>query len=93
MDRLSFQRPVTVDIVPAGEVDALYRNPPSREAAECLGEVNWLTPEEARVWLGREESRARCFRPEHIAIADCGLRIAELGNPDCGFSGCGRAWC
>ena len=51
-----------------GPVDDLYWRPPTAETAESLGETNWLMPEEARVWLGREESAARSFRPEQIAI-------------------------
>ncbi|MBM4041892.1 MAG: ABC transporter ATP-binding protein [Planctomycetes bacterium] len=64
-----------------GTVADLYWRPRTREEADCLGENNWLTPEEARLWLGREEERARCFRPEQIAIenAECGMRNVESG--------------
>jgi ABC-type Fe3+/spermidine/putrescine transport system ATPase subunit/sugar lactone lactonase YvrE len=51
-----------------GPVEELYWRPPTAEAAESLGETNWLTPEEARLWLGREEAAARSFRPEQIAV-------------------------
>jgi ABC-type multidrug transport system ATPase subunit len=51
-----------------GPVDELYERPPTREAAECLGEINWFTPEESRLWLNREESADRGYRPEHIEV-------------------------
>lgn len=56
-----------------GEVETLYRRPPSREAAECLGEANWFEPGEARLWLGCEAA-PRCLRPEQV-----GVRRAESG--------------
>ncbi len=52
----------------AGEVDGLYRRPPNPEAAECLGEANWVLPKESRLWLQRDEAEPRCYRPEQIAI-------------------------
>ena len=63
----------------AGEVDRLYRNPPNPEAAECLGEANWVLPKESRLWLRREEAEPRCYRPEQIAVerADDGPAIVE----------------
>jgi ABC-type multidrug transport system ATPase subunit len=51
-----------------GEVEALYWRAASRELAGCLGEGNWMEPEAARLWLQREESKARCFRPEQISV-------------------------
>jgi iron(III) transport system ATP-binding protein len=51
-----------------GEVENLYWRAPSSELAACLGEANWLDPESARLWLRREESNARCFRPEQISV-------------------------
>ncbi|MBM4030589.1 MAG: ATP-binding cassette domain-containing protein [Planctomycetes bacterium] len=63
-----------------GSVADLYWRPRTREEADCLGENNWLTPEEARVWLGREEEAPRCFRPEQIAveISDFGFAISDF---------------
>ncbi len=52
-----------------GSVDDLYRRPPSAELAGFLGPANWFAPEEARVWLDREEPAARCWRPEQIQVA------------------------
>ena len=51
----------------SGEVEALYWRASSPELAGCLGEANWLEPEAARLWLQREEAKARCFRPEQIS--------------------------
>jgi len=51
----------------AGEVEPLYWRAASPELAGCLGEANWLEPEAARLWLQREEAKARCFRPEQIS--------------------------
>jgi iron(III) transport system ATP-binding protein len=51
-----------------GEVEQLYWRATSPELAACLGEANWLEPESARMWLQREETTARCFRPEQISV-------------------------
>ena len=51
----------------AGEVEELYWRPATRDLAECLGECNWLSPDEARLWLGEEPAAARCYRPEQLA--------------------------
>ena len=61
-------------LVYAGGVEELYWAPPTPELAACLGEANWLEPDEWRLWLQREESAARCFRPEQIRV-----RLAEDG--------------
>jgi ABC-type multidrug transport system ATPase subunit/DNA-binding beta-propeller fold protein YncE len=63
----------------AGEVEPLYWQPTSRELAECLGETNWLAPDEARLWLRRDEQQARSFRPEQISVAasDTGECVVE----------------
>jgi iron(III) transport system ATP-binding protein len=50
-----------------GEVEELYWRATSPELAGCLGEVNWMEPEAARLWLHREEPAARYFRPEQIS--------------------------
>lgn len=54
----------------SGEVGQLYRQPQTRELAECLGEANWLEPEELRLWLGLETVRPVCIRPEQVSITD-----------------------
>jgi ABC-type multidrug transport system ATPase subunit/DNA-binding beta-propeller fold protein YncE len=51
-----------------GEVETLYWRAASPELASRLGEANWVEPEDARLWLRREESAARCFRPEQISV-------------------------
>lgn len=50
-----------------GDVETLYWRASSAELAGYLGEANWLEPDAARLWLQREESAARCFRPEQIS--------------------------
>ncbi|MHC5057045.1 MAG: ATP-binding cassette domain-containing protein [Planctomycetota bacterium] len=52
----------------AGDVEPLYFRPATEELARCLGEANWLSPRDAREWLGRDEAEARCFRPQEIAV-------------------------
>ncbi len=56
-------------ILYAGDVEALYFRPATEELARCMGDANWLSPEDARAWLGREETVARCFRPEELALS------------------------
>jgi iron(III) transport system ATP-binding protein len=51
-----------------GPVTELYHDPPDQELMHFLGPGNWLTPEQARVWLGIETRNARCFRPEQLSI-------------------------
>ncbi|MFW6108598.1 MAG: ATP-binding cassette domain-containing protein, partial [bacterium] len=53
-----------------GTVADLYWRPRSPEEAACLGEANWLSPDEARTWLGRELDAPRCYRPEQLAVAE-----------------------
>jgi ABC-type glutathione transport system ATPase component/DNA-binding beta-propeller fold protein YncE len=67
----------------AGDVETLYWRPASRELAECLGETNWLQPEESRAWLHQEEPSARSFRPEQITVtpdetAECVVETARF---------------
>jgi ABC-type multidrug transport system ATPase subunit len=52
-----------------GAVDELYWRPATSELADCLGEHNWVRPDEARGWLGRPETSERCYRPEQVKIA------------------------
>ncbi len=54
-----------------GSVASLYAHPPSAELMEFLGPGNWLTPDEARLWLNREFSAAGCLRPEQLVIEPC----------------------
>jgi iron(III) transport system ATP-binding protein len=51
-----------------GEVEDLYWRPATRELAECLGETNWLEPEELQFWLKRSGNAAVCLRPEQVAV-------------------------
>jgi ABC-type multidrug transport system ATPase subunit/DNA-binding beta-propeller fold protein YncE len=55
-------------VVHSGDVDDLYHRPGTRELMDCLGEGNWLEPEESRAWLGREEGSPRCYRPEQVSV-------------------------
>lgn len=55
----------------AGPIDRLYHDPPTPELARCLGEGNWLSPEEAALWLGSSpgpDARPRCYRPERLML-------------------------
>jgi len=60
-------------VLHAGPVQETYAAPPSREVMECLGPGNWLTPEEADLWLDEQIDFARCFRPEQIEIEPANL--------------------
>ncbi len=51
-----------------GKVAELYENPASYEIADFLGPANWLTPDDARQWLGETWRSARCVRPERVFI-------------------------
>ena len=60
-------------VIYTGDVQTLYRNPPTLEAARCLGAVNWLTPDECSLWLDTQDSSPRpqaptCIRPEHLSV-------------------------
>jgi len=52
----------------AGDPQRLYHDPPTEQLAWCLGESNWLAPEELQLWLGERESKARCYRPEQLRV-------------------------
>jgi ABC-type Fe3+/spermidine/putrescine transport system ATPase subunit len=56
------------EVLHAGPVGEAYANPPSRAVMDCFGPGNWLTPEEADLWLDERIDTARCFRPEQITI-------------------------
>ena len=58
-------------VLHAGQVAELYEKPTTPELMGFLGAGNWLTPDEARDWLGIEIASARCFRPEQIVIGPC----------------------
>lgn len=55
-------------VLHSGAIAEAYANPPTVEVMECLGPGNWLTPQEAGLWLDETIAEARCFRPEQIAI-------------------------
>ncbi len=55
-----------------GSIPQLYNEPPDEELARCLGPANWLTPDNARAWLGESLASARCVRPERLVIAQDG---------------------
>lgn len=61
------------EVLHVGEVGALYNDPPTRELMQSLGPGNWLTPEEAELWLDESCERARCFRPEQIEVAPANI--------------------
>jgi ABC-type Fe3+/spermidine/putrescine transport system ATPase subunit len=61
-----------------GLVTELYAHPPNAELMSFLGPGNWLSPEDARQWLGLEIGAPRCFRPEQLMIepvADGSARV------------------
>ena len=55
-------------VVFSGEVSELYEQPASEELANFLGPANWMTPDDARRWLGSEWPEARCIRPERLLV-------------------------
>ena len=55
-------------VVHEGAVRELYDAPPTAELMTFLGPGNWLTPDEAALWLGAEIQHPRCFRPEQLEI-------------------------
>ena len=65
-ERVVFLRDGTVQH--AGDVAGFYADPPTPELMDALGPGNWLTPEEAKLWLQAAYERPRCFRPEQIEI-------------------------
>jgi ABC-type multidrug transport system ATPase subunit len=60
-------------VLHAGAVQETYAHPPNRDVMECLGPGNWLTPEEADLWLDEDIDTARCFRPEQLEIEPTNL--------------------
>ena len=60
-----------------GDVDTLYRNPPSAETAACLGPGNWFSSDDSQAWLRAEHAH---LRPENLRLEpgdDCELRSAR----------------
>lgn len=55
-------------VVFSGKIAELYEHPESEELANFLGPANWLTPDDARAWLGETWPTARCVRPERLMI-------------------------
>ena len=55
-------------VVACGDVDQLYHRPQSAGIATFLGPTNWMTPEDARVWLGMDVSEPGSHRPETIDL-------------------------
>ena len=55
-------------VLHSGAIAEVYSNPPTAEVMECLGPGNWLTPQEAELWLDEAINSARCYRPEQIAV-------------------------
>lgn len=55
-----------------GPISQLYREPPDEEIARCLGPANWLTPDDARVWLDESWKNSRCVRPERLVVVPDG---------------------
>lgn len=56
-------------VLHAGTIADAYAHPPSADVMECLGAGNWITPDEAALWLGEKLDAPQCYRPEQIEIA------------------------
>ena len=67
-------------VVHDGPVRALYDAPPTPELMTFLGPGNWLTPDEAALWLGAEIQHPRCFRPESVEIESSPDGAAAVGD-------------
>jgi len=64
------------EILHEGEVQELYRHPPTQELAASLGECNWFSPGEAAKWMGGAVNGRACYRPEQVvAESDAGSPI------------------
>ena len=57
-------------ILYAGPVWRLYREPANERLARCLGEVNWLDPEESELWLQGELKGSACYRPQELEVVE-----------------------
>ena len=67
-------------VVHEGAVRELYDAPPTPELMTFLGPGNWLTPDEAALWLGAEIQHPRCFRPEQFEIESAPEGVAVVGE-------------
>ena len=67
-------------VVHEGAVRELYDAPPTPELMTFLGPGNWLTPDEAALWLGTESKAPRCFRPEQLEIESSPDGAAAVGE-------------
>jgi ABC-type multidrug transport system ATPase subunit len=72
-------------VLHSGPTASTYAHPPSREVMECLGPGNWMTPEEAELWLDESIIQERCFRPEQIEIEP--THLSHLVVRDSAFLG------
>ncbi len=75
-----------------GDVQSLYWRPQTAQLARCLGEANWLTKQDAAIWLNGDTAartdEARCFRPQQIQIVPSEtsplvVRSARFRGTDC----------
>lgn len=67
-------------VVHDGPVRELYDAPPSAELMTFLGPGNWLTPDEAALWLGAEIERPCCFRPEQVEVKSAAEGEIAVGD-------------
>jgi energy-coupling factor transporter ATP-binding protein EcfA2/sugar lactone lactonase YvrE len=51
-----------------GPVETLYSDPPTESLAWYLGPANWVTVNEAPVWLGDSFSQDRSVRPQQLKV-------------------------
>jgi ABC-type multidrug transport system ATPase subunit len=68
-----------------GSVAALYRSPPTLEAARCLGEVNWLGCEDARVWLSAKDAARLVATPSRSDDTRTSTPDTRTSTPDTRF--------
>ena len=55
-------------VIHSGPIAEVYSNPSNAEVMECLGPGNWLTSQEAELWLDEIIDAPRCYRPEQISV-------------------------
>ena len=70
-------------VVFQGPARTLYDSPPSREAGEFLGPLNWFTPEDT-VFLNQSDASAGnvCVRPERLRLtADVSSPVELVATP------------
>ncbi|MFP6768092.1 MAG: hypothetical protein VB859_07975, partial [Planctomycetaceae bacterium] len=72
-------------VIADGNTLELYRMPPSREAAECLGPVNWFTAEQAIAWELATEATEFGVRPRDLlVIPDDSGPVEVVGSREVG---------